>query len=71
MLAWPFGIYNDWLMAKAKEAGYVAAFSIEAHHAVEGEALLKLPRYLLVNADKDRVFERIVQGNAVKRNPVF
>jgi len=71
MLAWPFGIYNDWLMAKAKETGYVAAFSIEARHAAEGEALMKLPRYLLVNADKGRVFDKIVQGNAVKRNLVF
>ncbi len=72
MLAWPFGIYNDWLMAKAKETGYVAAFSIEAHPAGEGDALMKLPRYLLVNAATGRVFERIVQGNhTVKKNPVF
>ncbi len=62
MLAWPFGIYNDWLMAKAKDAGYVAAFSIEARHAGENEAIMKLPRYLLTNADKGTVFEKIVQG---------
>ncbi len=71
MLAWPFGIYNDWLMAKAKEAGYVAAFSIEARPATEGDAMMKLPRYLLVNADRGRVFERILQGNAGKRNLVY
>ena len=68
MLAWPFGIYNDWLMTKAKEAGYVAAFSIEARHAGESEGLLKLPRYLLVNADSGRAFDRIMEGNVVKRN---
>ncbi len=62
MLAWPFGIYDDWLMAKAKEAGYVAGFSIEARHAGEGDALMKLPRYLLTNADSGKVFERILQG---------
>ncbi len=68
MLAWPFGIYNEYLMEKAKEAGYVAAFTIEAHHAAEGDQLMKLPRFLLVNADKGKVFERIVQGSVVKKN---
>ena len=71
MLAWPFGIYNDWLMTKAKEAGYVAAFSIEARHAGEKEGLMKLPRYLMVNANNGRVFDRIMKGNAVKRNSAF
>lgn len=69
MLAWPFGIYNDWLMEKAKEAGYVASFSIEARHATVGDRIMKLPRYLLTNADSGRAFERIVQGKAGRRNP--
>ena len=71
MLAWPFGIYNDWLMAKAKEAGYVAAFSIEARHVTEGGAIMKLPRYLLINADQGKAFERIVQGQAGRRSLVY
>jgi len=71
MLAWPFGIYNDWLMEKAKEAGYVAAFSIEARHATEDDNMMKLPRYLMINADQGKVFERIVQGKAGRRNPVY
>ncbi len=71
MLAWPFGIYNDWLMERAKEDGYVAAFSIEAHAAAEGDALMKLPRYLLVNADSGKVFERIVQGKITRTSPAF
>ena len=71
LLAWPFGIYNDWLMEKAKEAGYVAAFSIEARHAAEGDTIMKLPRYLLINADKGKAFERIVQGKLGRRNLVY
>ena len=63
-LAWPFGIYNDWLLEKAKEAGYVATFSIEARPATDGDAVMKLPRYLLTNAVKGKVFERIVEGSA-------
>jgi peptidoglycan/xylan/chitin deacetylase (PgdA/CDA1 family) len=71
MLAWPFGIYTDWLMGKAKEAGYVAAFSIEARPATAEDAMMKLPRYLLTNADNGKAFERIVQGKSGRRNPVY
>jgi peptidoglycan/xylan/chitin deacetylase (PgdA/CDA1 family) len=71
MLAWPFGIYNDWLIKKAKEAGYVAAFTIEGRHAGDSDSLMKLPRYLLINADNDKAFERIVQGKATTRNIVY
>jgi len=62
MLAWPFGIYNEGLLAKAKEAGYAAAFSIEARPATESEKVMKLPRYLLTNTIQGKAFERIVQG---------
>jgi peptidoglycan/xylan/chitin deacetylase (PgdA/CDA1 family) len=68
MLAWPFGFYNDWLIGKAKEAGYVAAFSIEARHAIEGDAIMKLPRYLLVDSHSGTVFEKLVQGKTTGRN---
>jgi len=62
MLAWPFGIYDDWLTAKAAEAGYAAAFTIERRHADGSDKAMRLPRYLLSNADKGKVFERIVSG---------
>jgi peptidoglycan/xylan/chitin deacetylase (PgdA/CDA1 family) len=68
MLAWPFGIYTDWLMGKAKEAGYVAAFSIEARPATAGDAMMKLPRFLLTNSDSGKAFERIVQGKSGSRD---
>ena len=70
MLAWPFGIYNDRLMEKANEAGYVAAFSIEARPAVEEDRLMKLPRYLLTNATSGKAFEKILQGTAGRRDRV-
>jgi peptidoglycan/xylan/chitin deacetylase (PgdA/CDA1 family) len=53
MLAWPFGIYDDELLHKAAEAGYVAAFTIERRDASISENIMALPRYLLV--DKDSV----------------
>jgi len=71
LLAWPFGIYDDHLLLKAKEAGFVSTFSIERRHATAREKLLILPRYLLVNADKEKAFAQLMQGNAVKRNVAY
>lgn len=68
MLAWPFGIYDDYLIAKATEAGYGATFTIERRHATASDSVMKLPRYLLVNADSGKAFVQLLEGNAVKRN---
>jgi peptidoglycan/xylan/chitin deacetylase (PgdA/CDA1 family) len=61
MLAWPFGIYDDRLTAKAAEAGYSAAFTIERRHATDSDHVMKLPRYLLNNAHKGKTFEKIIK----------
>ena len=71
LLAWPFGIYDEQLLQKAKEAGFVATFSIERRHATSKEKLQILPRYLLINADKEKAFAQLLQGNAVKRNVAY
>ncbi|HIJ81543.1 MAG TPA: polysaccharide deacetylase family protein [Desulfuromonadales bacterium] len=71
MLAWPFGIYDDYLIKKATEAGYSATFTIERRHATGNDSVLKLPRYLLVNADSGKAFVQLLEGNAVKRNVAY
>jgi len=71
MLAWPFGIYDNYLLRKATEAGYGATFTIERRHATASDSVLKLPRYLLVNADRGKAFAQLLEGNAVKRNDVY
>lgn len=71
LLAWPFGIYDDYLLKKAAETGYVATFSIERRHATPQDNIMKLPRYLLVNADSGKAFSQLLEGNAVKRNVVY
>jgi peptidoglycan/xylan/chitin deacetylase (PgdA/CDA1 family) len=71
MLAWPFGIYDDYLLKKAAEAGYKTTFTIEAHHASPRDSVMKLPRYLLINADQGKSFARIIEGSAPKRNLAF
>jgi peptidoglycan/xylan/chitin deacetylase (PgdA/CDA1 family) len=71
MLAWPFGINDEYLLAKAGEAGYVATFTIERRHATVTDSVMKLPRYLLVNADSGKAFVQLLEGNAVKRNVAY
>jgi peptidoglycan/xylan/chitin deacetylase (PgdA/CDA1 family) len=62
LLAWPFGIYDTGLMAKAEEAGYRAAFTIERHPVSRADHPMALPRYLLSDSDRGRVFERILNA---------
>jgi peptidoglycan/xylan/chitin deacetylase (PgdA/CDA1 family) len=71
MLAWPFGIYDDYLIAKAAEVGYIATFTIDRRHATSSDPIMKLPRYLLVNADSGKAFVQLLEGNAVKRNVAY
>jgi len=71
LLAWPFGIYDDYLLKKAADFGYRATFTIEAHHAGANDNIMKLPRYLLINSDQGKYFSRIVEGNAPKRNLAY
>lgn len=71
MLAWPFGIYDDYLLKKAAGAGYAATFTIERRHATATENVMKLPRYLLINADQGKTFAQILAGTGPKRNVVY
>jgi peptidoglycan/xylan/chitin deacetylase (PgdA/CDA1 family) len=62
LLAWPFGIYDPWLMAKAAEAGYIAAFTIERHALSREDPPMALPRFLLTDKDRGRAFETILNA---------
>lgn len=67
MLAWPFGIYDDELIDKAIETGYVAAFTMERRHASSSDNIMTLPRYLMTNADREKAFERILAGSSQRK----
>jgi peptidoglycan/xylan/chitin deacetylase (PgdA/CDA1 family) len=60
MLAWPFGIYDDELLKQAADAGYVAALTLERRHVRQSDPLLALPRYLMTDRDRGKVFERLL-----------
>jgi peptidoglycan/xylan/chitin deacetylase (PgdA/CDA1 family) len=51
VLAWPFGIVDDELEAKAAEAGYVAAFTIDRRLVTKADRPLALPRMLMVDGE--------------------
>ncbi len=71
MLAWPFGIYDEDLISRARTDGYIAGFTIERHHAGPSDNVMALPRYIVVNADRGRVFERLLRGDAPPRTVVY
>jgi peptidoglycan/xylan/chitin deacetylase (PgdA/CDA1 family) len=60
LLAWPFGIFDPWLMARAAEAGYIAAFTIERHAVTREDPPMALPRFLLTDKDRGKAFEAIL-----------
>ena len=69
LLAWPFGIYDDFLEKEAEKAGYVAAFSIDRRHAGKSEHIMALPRYLMVQGDGVKGFAAIITGQAAEKKP--
>ncbi len=64
MLAWPFGIYDDELIAAAAKAGYVAAFTIDRRNVSVSDNVMALPRYLVTDHDQGQAFEMLLSGKA-------
>lgn len=60
LLAWPFGIYNDYLEQVAKDAGYVAAFSIDGKRSDKSFNMMAQPRFMIVNSQGLKGFEQIL-----------
>lgn len=65
-LAWPFGIYDQDLLVKAKEAGYDMAFSIDNHHMKAGIDNMAQPRYMIIDGYDLKRFESISSGREDK-----
>lgn len=61
-LAWPFGIYNDYLEKSAADAGYVMAFTIDAVPANRNFRPMAQPRYMIVDGLSEKTFIRIANG---------
>ncbi|MGA7870656.1 MAG: polysaccharide deacetylase family protein [Candidatus Binatus sp.] len=60
MLSWPFGIFDDELIAAARKSGYGAAFSIDRRKVVRGDNVMALPRFIVTNGDIGQRFESLL-----------
>lgn len=67
LLAWPFGIYDDYLEQEAAKAGYVMAFSIDARPANKSERMLSQPRYMILAGQSMEAFAAIVGGQVLNK----
>lgn len=65
-LAWPFGIYDPYLVDRASAAGYQAGFTIECPAATISDPLLTLPRCLVSDNDVGRRFLELLDS-AIRR----
>jgi peptidoglycan/xylan/chitin deacetylase (PgdA/CDA1 family) len=65
-LAWPYGIYNDYLDQAAEKAGYVMAFSINAVPANKSHKSMAQPRYMVVVGQSPKTFANIVNTAITK-----
>jgi uncharacterized membrane protein YbhN (UPF0104 family)/peptidoglycan/xylan/chitin deacetylase (PgdA/CDA1 family) len=55
-VAWPFGIYDQELIALARQTGYVAGFSIDRRFVSAHDAVMALPRFVVTNGATGRAF---------------
>lgn len=62
LLAWPFGIYDDELIAAAREAGYIAAFTIERRKASRRDNVMAIPRFTVTDNDVGKAFAALLAG---------
>ena len=61
LLAWPFGIVDEFLMMKAEQAGYIAGFALANRQVSRNDPVMALPRYPITDADIGRRFQRILR----------
>jgi len=62
LLAWPFGIYDEYLENQAANAGYIMAFSIDARDANKSYRPMAQPRFMIITAQSMKTFISIVRG---------
>ena len=65
-LAWPFGIYDPYLIDRAGATGYQAGFTIECRAATVSDPLLALPRCLVTDNEVGQHFLEFLDA-AIRR----
>lgn len=67
LLAWPYGIYDNYLEQEAAKAGYTMAFSIDYRPAARFEKPMAEPRYMIVAGQSMNTFAGIMNTKAHKK----
>lgn len=67
LLAWPYGIYDEFLEKEASKAGYVMAFSIDSRPASKSEKDMSQPRYMIVAGHDMKEFASIAAGHTTAK----
>ncbi len=62
LLAWPFGIYNNFLENEAEKAGYDMAFTIGYHTANRHFKPMEQPRFMIVDKLDNQTFAIILNA---------
>lgn len=70
LLAWPFGIYNDYLENEAARAGYVMAFTIGYRTANQHFKPMEQPRFMIVDELANQTFKIILSSATQKSKKV-
>lgn len=63
-MAWPFGLYSDDLIARARRAGYVAAFTLDRRCVTRADDPLALPRFLVTETTWRAAFRQFTAGSS-------
>lgn len=62
LLAWPFGINDSELIAAARRAGYVAAFTIQRRQVSNRDNPMAIPRFTVRDSDVGKAFQSLLAG---------
>lgn len=62
LLAWPFGIYDQYLEQAAAKAGYAMAFSIDWKTANRSYRPEAQPRFMIIDANNMKTFSGIINS---------
>lgn len=59
-IAWPFGAYDNDLVNRAVQAGYVSTFTITPHPVTPRDTVLEMPRIMVTDRDRGDKFARLI-----------
>lgn len=63
--AYPFGLYDDRVVERVKQEGFLAAFSVDVGHTTAKTDVYRIPRIMFYSYFSLEFFERMVKGESL------